>query len=97
MTVGALVVGPECLAFPRIFENLIQDLLARAARENLPKICWSAENLLASSQCSECQALRNRPDLIGTIDTTDENVFQGRVLHQERRILQLPHTFIPLL
>ena len=49
------------------------------------------ENLLASTQC---RALKNRPDLIGTIDTTDENFFQGRVLHRERRILQLPNTLI---
>ena len=85
------------MAFPRIFENLIQNLLARAAREKLSKICWSSENLLASSQGSEWQALKNRPDLIGT---TDENFFQGPALDRERRNLcrmQLPNTFIPLI
>ena len=49
------------------FENLIQNLLAPEARENLSKICWLAQNLLARSQCSGCQALKSQIGIIGTI------------------------------
>ena len=63
------------LAQLRIFENLIQNLLARRARENLSKICCPAENLLANSQCSDCQALKNRHDLTGpTIQPTKNSL-----------------------
>ena len=52
--------APAGLVLARIFENLIQDLLPREARQNLSKICCPGRDLLLSSLRS---SPRNHPPI----------------------------------